>query len=134
MLTLGLELNTPAWSLCHMDGELSTVISRFRTGNHRLPIETCRWTGKHRSDRLCVDCDQLGDEYHAIFECSTFNDHRVPLAGYISDLSCLPRELAVCEFLDPKDASLARKVGRFLLRIEKTLSDNHSDSDIDGVG
>ena len=45
-------------------------IIRFRLGSHQLPIETGRWSRTERTDRKCVECGVLGDERHAIYECS----------------------------------------------------------------
>ena len=43
------------------------ILARFRTSNHRLPIETGRWTNIPRNQRTCNLCgDGLGDEYHYI--------------------------------------------------------------------
>ncbi|XP_067652544.1 uncharacterized protein [Haliotis asinina] len=45
--------------------------TRFRTANHRLPIETGRWTSIAVSDRKCTLCnDAVGEEYHFLLICS----------------------------------------------------------------
>ena len=53
---------------------------KFRTTNHRLPIEFNSWNNffKPRSDRLCNICNSkdIGDEYHYIMKCSAFKDLR----------------------------------------------------------
>lgn len=51
---------------------------RFRTLNHRLPIQRDRFTGIPRSERLCTKCgdEDVGDEYHYIMNCSFFNSKR----------------------------------------------------------
>ena len=48
------------------------TLTRFRTSNHRLPIETGRWSNTPRNERLCIICDEgcVCDEYHFILECS----------------------------------------------------------------
>ena len=45
-------------------------IARFRTTNHRLPIERGRWENIERSQRFCTLCtlNALGDEFHYLFE------------------------------------------------------------------
>ena len=45
-------------------------IIRFRVGSHYLPIETGRWNRKQRHERLCVNCGEIGDEEHAVYNCS----------------------------------------------------------------
>ena len=55
-----------------------TLLCRFRTTNHRLIIETGRWSGIDRVERLCNICNQglIGDEYHYLLECCFFNEER----------------------------------------------------------
>ena len=52
---------------------LRIAMSRIRTSNHRLPIETGRYkcNRKQRQDRLCDKCNsnRVGDELHFILEC-----------------------------------------------------------------
>ncbi len=46
---------------------------RFRTRNHRLPVETGSWVGLELQQRKCPFCPSyVGDEYHYIFECMKF--------------------------------------------------------------
>ena len=51
-------------------GNNADLITRFRLGSHRLPIETGRWSRTPRLDRLCHICNVLGDEYHFLFDCT----------------------------------------------------------------
>jgi hypothetical protein len=39
---------------------------RFRTYNHRLPLEVGRWENVERHNRLCQLCKygEIGDEFH----------------------------------------------------------------------
>ena len=50
------------------------AVSRLRTSNHKLPIESGRYSRNYvpREDRVCTKCDsgQLGDEYHFILTCT----------------------------------------------------------------
>ena len=50
-------------------GSNSDLITRFRLGSLRLPIETGRWTRTPRLERLCPLCNVLGDEHHFLFKC-----------------------------------------------------------------
>ena len=47
------------------------TLCKFRTCNHRLPIEIGRWQNVDRSDRICHICQttEIGDEFHYILQC-----------------------------------------------------------------
>lgn len=50
---------------------------RFRTRNHRLPVECGRWVGIPLQDRKCSFCDcDIGDEYHYLLICPRYNEQR----------------------------------------------------------
>jgi hypothetical protein len=57
---------------------LSLNILKFRTSNHRLPVETGRWEGMPYEQRFCYKCTEnlLGDEKHYIFKCPFYNTER----------------------------------------------------------
>ena len=46
-------------------------IIKYRTGNHRLPVETERWNDIPLNERKWKICttDDIGDEYHFLFTC-----------------------------------------------------------------
>ena len=48
----------------------SKQISKLRTSNCKMQIETGRWQNISREDRICHLCrDEVGDEYHYLFLC-----------------------------------------------------------------
>jgi len=51
---------------------------KFRTTNHRLPIETGRYDGTTLENRTCTLCNQdsIGSEQHYLLGCPFFNTHR----------------------------------------------------------
>ena len=51
---------------------------KFRTCNHKLPIETGRWFRIERNERKCLLCNRndIGDEFHYIFNCPKISTHR----------------------------------------------------------
>jgi hypothetical protein len=51
---------------------------KFRTTNHRLPVETGRWFNAPYDERLCVLCNagKIADEYHYLLECSALATER----------------------------------------------------------
>ena len=54
---------------------------KFRTANHKLPIEVGRWENIVYEDRKCNFCEknELGDEFHYLFICSYFQNERKDL-------------------------------------------------------
>ena len=54
------------------------LLTKFRVSNHNLPVETGRWEGLSRDQRKCPTCPNivLGDEFHYLFECPSFNRER----------------------------------------------------------
>lgn len=56
---------------------MSKILIRFLTRNHRLPIEKGRWQNVQFSERKCTVCNEVGDEYHYIFLCPTFEEIRL---------------------------------------------------------
>ena len=53
-------------------------LTKFRTANHKLPIEKGRYTNLQIEQRNCCLCnlDNIGDEYHFLFECPALSDLR----------------------------------------------------------
>jgi hypothetical protein len=46
-------------------------MTKFRCGNHKLPVVTGRYEGLERRERICKICNSnnIADEYHYLFEC-----------------------------------------------------------------
>ena len=60
-----------------LDGQKVRMLTKFRTANHRFPIETGRYNNTPRVERKCSFClDQIGDEFHYLLECPHFNRQR----------------------------------------------------------
>ncbi len=57
---------------------LTQLFINYRLCNNYLPIETGRWRHIDRLDRKCNMCDanEIGDEFHFVFECAYFGDLR----------------------------------------------------------
>ena len=50
-------------------------LCKFRSGNHRLPIEIGRWENIPINERICNLCNKdIGDEFHYLFNCEVFNE------------------------------------------------------------
>ena len=58
--------------------KLRTIFLKFRTTNHRLPVETGRWIDVPYNERFCILCNKskIADEFHYILECSALSNIR----------------------------------------------------------
>ena len=53
------------------------ALAKFRTSNHKLPIETGRWSNIPRNQRICHLCEtEIGDEIPLYYEMCIFNNSR----------------------------------------------------------
>ena len=54
------------------------IISQWRLSNHRLNVETGRYTKPitERKDRVCTMCHIVEDEQHVIFHCPRYDNIR----------------------------------------------------------
>ena len=71
------ELNLEKY-ICEMPLKSAIPLARYRTTNHRLPIEKGSWDRSRRDTRNCNLCNKnlLGDEYHFLLECDFFKTQR----------------------------------------------------------
>ena len=54
------------------------TLCKFRTTNHKLPIEHGRWNNIPRENRKCNLCnlEEIGDEFHYNLNCPYFKQYR----------------------------------------------------------
>ena len=75
-------------------------------------IETGRYEGLDREERLCAFCNVIEDEEHAIFNCRAYDTIRINFGAL------LERHTTVKQILNPADKETAEKVGLLLKLIE----------------
>ena len=63
--------------LTNLSPQYHTVMSKFRCGSNKLPVNKYRFIG-NEADKMCKLCDKhdIGDEYHYMFICSHFRRER----------------------------------------------------------
>ena len=96
-----------------MQEDLRIIITRWRLSCFDLAIETGRYNGTPRENRLCVFCDTIEDEHHALFDCRAYESIR----AQFKDL--LRENPTVNKMLNPRDKEMAMSVGKYLNLIEK---------------
>ena len=59
--------------LVDYSSRIKTTLCKFRTANHRLPVEVGRWQRIEYDQRICNLCNSnnIGDEYHFLLECES---------------------------------------------------------------
>ena len=92
---------------------------RFRTGNHKLPVETGRWNNIEYRERKCLLCEKqsVGDELHYILECPYFKHERkllIPLQFYSR-----PNTFKFHNLLNTRDEIILTNLGKFMAIIMK---------------
>ena len=88
------------------------IISRWRLSNHRLNIETGRYTRPitERRDRVCTMCMILEDEHHVIYICPQYSCIRRKYEHLIENSD-------VRKFLNPEYANMMN-TANFIYDIE----------------
>ena len=98
------------------------LLCRYRTCNHRLPIETGRRTNIDRNERYCQLCNsnKIGDEYHYILECQTCMHERKRLLG---DYYCTRVNTVKFKMLfQSKNCPLLKNTCKFIKYINTNVS------------
>ena len=86
---------------------------KFRTLNHKLPIETGRWENTPRENRTCKHCTSpaVADEQHYLFNCESIHQYRTQyLAKYIS----WSKPVSINRILNLHKTSDLKNVSRYL--------------------
>ena len=94
---------------------------KFRTGNHKLPVEVGRWDDTDLNDRQCILCnaDDIGDEYHYLLKCPIFHAQRQShLKQYYIRR---PNMLKFGELLKSENLSILTKLSKFTKIIMDTF-------------
>ena len=100
---------------------LANAVLKFRTLNHKLPIQKGRTLGIPRQDRICHKCSSgdLGDEFHYIFVCPFFTNYRKQL------LRCYyyarPNSVKFRELFSTTKKSLLLKLAKFMTLVMDCL-------------
>ena len=92
---------------------------RFRTRNHKLPVEVGRWKSVPLNERLCIYCNELGDEFHYLMSCKHFEDERKQcLKSYFYKR---PNIIKFEQLLNLQDDKQLKKLCRFINVIVKQV-------------
>ena len=94
---------------------------KFRTDNHRLPVETGRYQNVEFKDRLCHECKmEVGDKFHYLFSCPLFKAEREELIP--PKYRNRPNVYKYKALLGHTDIKILRKLCRFIKIITKSIN------------
>lgn len=103
-----------------LDDKDYLTFCRFRTLNHALPIERGRWLNIERGERKCISCNQLGDEFHYIMECSELaNERKEFLPSYFTKR---PNIAKFNSLFTSSKISVLKKLCKFIRCVNKKVS------------
>jgi hypothetical protein len=62
----------------NLSKEVISSLARFRLSSHHFGVEVARWQHDvpYEQASRCIHCGELDDEFHAIFDCSLYDDLR----------------------------------------------------------
>ena len=89
------------------------IICKFRTSNHKLPIETGRYSNTPRAERYCTMCnlDKMGDEFHFLLECPALADIRLRL---LPNYCHRPNFFKFNNLMSTHSISLSKQLARYI--------------------
>ena len=98
----------------YMDEELRIILTRWRLSCTNLMIETGRYSGLLRNERVCSFCPNcIEDESHVLFVCQAYARLRIQFSDLITTNNTVPL------LLNPRDPKTAVNTGRYLQLIER---------------
>jgi hypothetical protein len=96
------------------------ALARFRTSNHKLPIETGGWNNIPRDKKICHLCGiEMGDEYHYIMKCSVFDERRLLYVPQVYTQS--PNTLKFYNLSSCEEISVINNLCKFIKIINKRV-------------
>ena len=96
------------------------ALTRFRAGNFRLPV-VLLGTGRNKvpyKQRLCVTCNELGDQFHFVFKCIITEKYHYILPKFYTKKPSMYKFL---QLLNSNDKNVIKKFSKFLCLTEKLL-------------
>ena len=96
------------------------ALTRLRTSNHRLAVESGRWHKPHvlpLIERKCSSCEDLGDEYHFLLVCPMYTElRRHFLPKYYHQR---PNMLKFVELMSSKNSNIITKLANYTYKAFK---------------
>ena len=100
--------------LSKLDPKHYLPIIKFRTSNHKLPVETGRWENVPLDERKCQLCTKpdIGDEFHYLLCCEFFEPERKRLLK--PNFYTRPNMLKFKDLLCSDNIAILKKLSEFV--------------------
>ena len=111
--------------LLSLTENLYLPLIKFRTSNHKLPVEVGRWENIPYEDRKCRLCDKndIGDEFHYLLICPYFaDDRKLFLKPYFY---LRPNILKFKDLLQTTNKTILFKLSQFVKTISNTFNSHY---------
>ena len=101
----------------------ASILVKFRANNFKLPIETGRWQNIPREQRKCHICqtNQIGDEYHYIFECSNSEVVKARKNFILTEYTKRPSTIKFKQLFSSTNPKTLKNLCKFLLVVKKNI-------------
>ena len=94
------------------------ALTQLQVSAHRLMIEQGRYKHIPVENRLCTECDELGDELHFVMHCQSLTTARTDLLEYIKHkfphTATLNSENLFIWLMINEDADINNKIAKFI--------------------
>ena len=121
------EILEPERNLVNLPRKFSILLCKFRCSNFKLPIETGRWFGIPREQRICTLCDfhKIGDEFHYVFECTQKEIKEARIKYFSNSFTCRPNIEKFKLLFTTTNCSALKKLCKFLLIVKQIIDENN---------
>ena len=107
--------------LTSLPKHLYLPILKFRTANHKFPVETGRWSNIPYVNRKCPLCqNDLGDEFHYLMVCNYFTEKRKQLIP--NYFHRYPNIIKYQELLKSSNSDILKNLSIFIAHIMNTFT------------
>ncbi len=91
-------------------------LSKYCTGNNKLPIVTGRYHDVRREERCCDKCndEHLGDEYHVLRQCQNRNINHLRHRHIPKYYRARPSHIEIITFMQSRNVHLSNNFAQFI--------------------
>ena len=104
-----------------LEPKFKFILAKFRTTNHKFPVELGRWNNIAIENRIChlCNCNEIGDEFHYLFQCENFScDRSLFIPSFYASR---PNTFKLDKLMNIHKTSLLRKLCKYIEVVNKRI-------------